>query len=150
MLLWFLWLMKACLDFDDILEVGRPEIEEMQRIGDAYPNAEVPGACEAFTRQVRNVESVVLHTYRVAAALARKADDLREVAEIWSRMSAFCQTALRGLSNLKHKYPFCGTPALCDLVLDYKLACDKRFKNASEEMACQKSQFPKGLLPELN
>lgn len=141
--------MKACLDFSDILAVGQPEIEQMQRIGDAYANADEPGACEAFTRQVRKVESVVVHTYGVAAALARKADDLNEVADVWSRMSSFCQTALRGLSSLKHKYPSCGTPALYDLVLDYKLASDKRFKNASEEMACQENQFPKGLLPEL-
>lgn len=141
--------MKTCLGFNDILDVGRPEIEEMQRIGDAYSSAEAPGACEAFTRQVRNAESVVLYTYRVAATLAKRAEELNEVAEIWSEMSSFCQSALHSLSNLKHKYPYCGTPELYDLVLDYKLACDKRFRNASEEMACQKAQFPKGLLPDL-
>lgn len=141
--------MKASLDFNDILAVGEPEIEQMQRIGDAYANADEPGACEAFTRQVRKVESVVVHTYGVAAALAKKADDLNEVADVWSRMSFFCQSALRVLSNLKHKYASSGTAELYDLVLDYKLACDKRFRNASEEMACQKTQFPKGLLPEL-
>lgn len=141
--------MKACLDFNDILAVGEPEIEQMQRIGDAYANADEPGACEAFTRQVRKVESVLVHTYGVAAALAKKADDLSEAADVWSRMSFFCQTALRSLSSLKQKYPYCGTPALYDMVLDYKLACDKRFRNTSEELACQKIQFPKGLLPEL-
>jgi len=141
--------MRACLDFNDILAVGQPKIDELQRIGDAYANAQVPGAGEAFARQIRIVEGVVIHTYGVAATLARKADDLSEVAEVWSRMSLFCQSALHGLSSLKYKYPDCGTPALYDLVLDYKLAGDKRFKNASEELACQKNPFPKGLLPEL-
>jgi len=141
--------MKACLDFNDILAIGRPEIEQMQRIGDSYASPDVPGACEAFTRQVRIVEGIVVHTYGVAATLAKKGDELGEVAEVWSRMSFFCQSALHVLIRLKDKYPYCGTPALYDLVLDYKLACDKRFKNASEELACQKTQFPKGLLPEL-
>ena len=63
--------MSACLSFNDILEVGQPQIEEMQRIGDSYASSDVPGACEAFTRQVRIVEGTVVQTYGVAAALAR-------------------------------------------------------------------------------
>ena len=65
-------------------------------------------------------------------------------------MSFFCQSALAILTSLKHKYPDCGTPALYDMVLDYKLACDKRYRGAMEELACQKTEFPKGLLPEMN
>jgi len=139
--------MKACLNFGDILEVGQPQVQEMQRIGDAYESPDVPGACEAFTRQVRIVEGILVQTYGIAAALARKADDLNEVAEIWSAMSIFCRSALASLAGLKHKYPYCGTPALYDMVLDYKLACDKRYTGAMEELACQKTEFPKGLLP---
>src|SRR4029079_5966120 len=98
--------MKACLSFNDILEVGKPQIQAMQSIGDAYSNAEVPGACVAFTRQVRIVEGIVVQTYVVAASLARKADDLADIAEIWSGMSQFCRSALTILSSLKHKYPY--------------------------------------------
>ncbi|MBI4661393.1 MAG: hypothetical protein HY735_21430 [Verrucomicrobia bacterium] len=141
--------MKACLSFSDILEVGQPQIQEMQRIGDAYPAADVPGACVALTRQVRIVEGIVVQTYGVAASLARKAEDLNEIAEIWSRMSFFCRSALNTLSSLKHKYPYCGTPELYDMVLDYKLACEKRYKGVMEELACQSTSFPKGLLPEM-
>ena len=141
--------MKACLSFSDILGVGQPQIEEMQRIGDAYPDPNVPGACEAFTRQVTIVQGIVVQTYGVAAALAKKADELSEVAEIWSGMSFFCRAAMVSLSSLKHKYPYCGTLQLYDMVLDYKLACDKRYRGAMEELACQKTEFPKGLLPEM-
>ena len=141
--------MKACLNFGDILEVGQPQIEEMQRIGDAYAGPDVPGACEAFTRQVRIVLGIVVQTYGVAAALTRKADELSEVAEIWSQMGFFCRSAMVILSSLKNKYPYCGTPELYDMVLDYKLACDKRYRGAMEELACQKTEFPKGLLPEM-
>ena len=141
--------MKACLNFNDILEVGQPQVQEMQRIGDAYASADVPGACVAFTRQVRIVEGIVVQTYGVAAALARKSENLDEVSEIWSQMSFFCRSALTSLSSLRHKYPYCGTPELYDMVLDYKLACDKRYRGVMEELACQSTDFPKGLLPEM-
>jgi len=121
----------------------------MQSIGDAYPNAEAPGACVAFTRQVRIVEGIVVQTYGVAASLARKADDLTEIAEIWSGMSRFCRSALTILSSLKLKYPYCGTNELYDMVLDYKLACEKRYKGVMEELSCQSTTFPKGLFPEM-
>ena len=143
-------LMSACLDFNDILEVGRPQIEEMQRIGNSYASADVPGACDAFTRQVRFVEGVIVYSYGVAVALARKSDDLKEGAGIWSKMSQFCLQALEVLRELKHKYPYCGTPQLYDVVLDYKLAADKRYQGVSEEITCQKTEFPKGLLPDLS
>jgi len=141
--------MKACLSFDEVLELGQPQIMEMQRVGEAYVSAEVPGACAAFSRQVRIVEGVVTQTYAIAASLARKTETLNEIAEIWLRTSEFCQSALDSLARLKDKYPYCGTAELYDLALDYKLACDKRHKGVLEELACQKADFPKGLLPEL-
>jgi hypothetical protein len=142
--------MKACLSFSDILDVSQPQIAEMERIGNSYSDPSAPVACEAFTRQVRLVEGIVVQTYGVAAALAKKADDLKEVADVWNRMSRFCHSALRILADMKHKYPYCGTPQLYDLILDYKLAADKRYKGTLEEVACQKTELPKGLFPKLN
>ncbi len=142
--------MQACLSCSDILDMGQPQIAEMERIGKAYASAQEPGATAAFARQVRRVEGVVVQTYAAAAAVARKADDLQEVAEVWERMGRFCQTALQALAALKQKYPSCGTTELYDLVLDFKLAADKRYKGALEEAACLKMDFPAGLLPELS
>ena len=142
--------MKACLSFGDVLEVGQPRIAELERVGDMYPNGESTEACVAFTHQVGLVEGTVVQTYGIAAMLARRADDLNEVAEIWKTMSQFCQRALVVLSRLKDKYPYCGTPQLHDAVLDYKLAADKRHRGVMEEAECQKMDFPKGLLPELS
>ena len=142
--------MKPCLSFGDILDVGQPQIEEMERIGNSYSSADVPGACTAFTRQVRLVEGVVIQTYGVAAALARKAEDLNEAATVWNKMSQFCQSALEILAKLKYKYPYCGTPELYDAILDYKLAADKRYRGTNEEAECQKMDFPKGLFPPVN
>ncbi len=142
--------MKACLSFSDILEVGQPRITEMERIGNSFPNGDSAEACTAFTHQVGVVEGTVMHTYSIAATLARKADDINEVAEVWKRMSQFCQSALEVLLRLKDKYLFCGTPQLYDLVLDYKLAADKRMRGAIEEAQCRTKDFPKELLPELS
>jgi hypothetical protein len=142
--------MKTCLSFSDLLDVSRPQIDEMQRIGDAYPDATSYDACVAFSRQVRLVEGIVVQTYGVAATVAKKAGDLEEVAEVWHGMSRFCQSAMEMLADLKHKYPSCGTPQLYDLLLDYKLAADQRFKGTMEEAACQTTEFPPGLLPKPN
>jgi hypothetical protein len=85
----------------------------------------------------------------MAATLAKKAEALNEVGEIWNAMGMFCRSTLASLAKLKDKYPDCGAPELYDVVLDYKLACDKRYRGALEELACQKTEFPKGLLPEM-
>lgn len=141
--------MKPCLSFSDVVEVGRPRLNEMERVGNMYPNGDSPEACEAFTHQVVLVEGTVIQTYGMAAAFARKADELGDIAEVWKEASQFCQAALEVLSKLKDKYPYCGTPQLYDVVLDYKSAADKRCRGVMEEAECQKMDFPKGLLPEL-
>ncbi len=140
--------MKTCLNFDDLLQINRPQIDEMQRVGESFPDPNSPSACEAFTQQVRLVEGLLRQTYRVAVALTKKTEDLREIAEIWSHMSDFCNSTLQALVSLKHPYPYCGTPQLYDLALDYKLACDKRHRGVLEEITCQSTEFPKGLFPE--
>jgi len=129
--------------------VSEPQIAEMRRVADAYPSADAPGAYAAFSRQARIVEGVVTQTYAIAASLTRKAEGLNEVAEIWNRTSKFCESALQQIARLRQKYPQGGVSELYDLVLDYKLACDKRHRGVLEEIECQRMDFPKGLLPEL-
>jgi hypothetical protein len=142
--------MKTCFSFGDILEVSRPQILEMERVGNSFPDPATEEACNAFTRQVRLVEGGVRHTYGMAAAMVRKADDLNEVADVWRAMMAFCQVALETVAGLKDRFPYCGTAELYDTLLDYKLAADKRFRGVQEEIACQKVELPKGLFPELS
>jgi hypothetical protein len=140
--------MKTCLSFDDLFRINRPQIDEMRRVGESFPNDQAPGACEAFSCQVRVVEGLLIQSYRIAVALAKKTEDLPEVAEIWRQMSSLCNLTLEALASLKDKYPYCGTPQLYDLALDYKLACDKRQRGIMEELTCQSADFPKGLFPE--
>jgi hypothetical protein len=140
--------MKTCVSFEDLLQIHRPQIEEMRRVGESFPDPNSPGALAGFTQQVRIVEGALRQTCREASALARRTEDLAEVAEIWSGMSSFCDFTLQTLASVKDHYPNCGTPQFYDIALDYKLACDKRHRGVLEEIACQSTEFPKGLFPE--
>jgi hypothetical protein len=142
--------MKTCVNFGELIAIHRPQIEEMQRVGEAFAGSEAPSAFSTFSQQVRIVDGTLRQTYREAVALAKRADDASEVAEIWSAMSSLCNLALQALASLRVKYPDRGTQELYDLALDYKLACDKRHRAAVEEVACQSKEFPKGLFPEIS
>jgi len=140
--------MSACISFQDLVAINQPQVAALEQIGGSFPDAQSPGACEAFSRQVRQVEGVLRNTYGVAAALVRKAETLEEVSATWRQMSDLCNQALQSLKVLKDKYPYCRTPELYDLALDYKLASEKRFQHIMEELACQKKEFPKGVFLE--
>ena len=138
--------MTACLD--DFFAINRLQIEELQRIGDSFPDPNTPAACEAFTGQVKTVEAILRTIYGLVASEAKRASRLPDVAEIWSRTSLFCDSALQTLSSLKNRYPYCGTSELHNLALDYKSACVKRNRRVLEEIECQNLELPKGLFPE--
>jgi inhibitor of KinA sporulation pathway (predicted exonuclease) len=140
--------MKTCINFDELIQIHQPQIEEMQRVGNSFADPRTQEACKAFTEQVRLVEGAIRQTYREAVALARRAADAAELAEIWQRMGGFCRAALQALAALKDRYPDCGAPELYDLALDYKNACDERHAEVMEEIACQGRSFPPGLFPE--
>ena len=139
--------MATCLSFDEIVALGEPQIARLLEIGNRFEDAYESGACEAFSKQVRNVESFLVQTYVIAISIARRSD-LNETLTIWEKMEDFCTSALKVLSDLKNKYSDCGTPELHDLALDYKLACQKRYNNISEEIECQNIKIPEGLFPE--
>ncbi len=139
--------MAVCLSFDDILRMGTPQLERLQQVGDSFADVDSPGACEAFTKQVRLLEGFITHTYSVAVSVSKRADELSEVADVWEHMAAFCTRALRTLTGLKDKFPNGGTPALFDLTLDYKLACEKRYRSVMQEIECQNQTLPTGLFP---
>lgn len=142
--------MKPSLSFDEVFESGRPPLLEMQRMASALDESKSETARAALTRQVLLVEASVRQTYGQAARLARKAEALEDVVDVWNEISRFCDAALQITAGLKNKYPQCGTPQLYDLILDYKLAADKRHQGAMEEIACHKMESPAGLFPNVN
>ena len=128
--------MPTYLSFDQIFAAGPIGVKKLLEVGDTFANADQPGACEAFTRQVHSLESFVKETYRIAIIVARKSDDTGEVVQIFSTLSSFCGGAMGVLTDLRKKYPDCGTPQLYDLILDYKIACDQRRNNLLAELEC--------------
>ena len=142
--------MAACLSFEEIISAGSPQISRLRDVGNSYPTSDAPGACAAFSEEVRQVEALVRHTYALAAHLARKTGSLEEVATFWKEMSKLCDVALGVLRGLRDRYPYCGTPELYDLTLDYKHAADERFNRVKEELAWATTEIPKGLFPVLN
>ena len=141
--------MKRSLSFQEIVAAYKPRLLEMRRVGAAFPDDRSVEASASFKAQVSSVEAAVMDTYAGAARGAREADSLCDAADIWKRMAGFCHDALEVLAQLKDKYPECGTGALYDLVLDYKLASDKRYQGTLEEIECLKTPLPRGLLPGL-
>ena len=140
----------SCLSFDDLLEINAPQIAEFERLAERFPDANVPTACQNFSRQVRLVEGALVQTYGIAAKFTRDSGDPSEVAEIWKNMAAFCNLVLQSLVTLRERFSYCGAPELYDLALDYKLACDKRHRGALQELSCLTTEFPTNLLPEPN
>jgi hypothetical protein len=138
--------MNACLSFKDLIEINRPQLAEMERVG-SMESPEEPASCVAFSGQVKAIEAAVRNMYVIARAMARNAADPQEAADVWDQMGELCSSALRILIGLKDKFPSCGTSELYDLTLDYKLACEKRHKGILEEMKCQTMEFPEGLFP---
>src|SRR5439155_2146351 len=96
--------MKTCISFDELLAIHRPQIQEMQRVGDSFPDPHAAAAGEALARHVRLVEGVLRQTYREAVALARRAAEAADLAEILAGMSGFCSAVLQMLVGLKHRY----------------------------------------------
>ncbi len=128
--------MPTCLSFDQIFAAGPAGVVKLSEIGNTFADANEPGACEAFTRQVHSLESFVRETYRIAIIVARKSEETDEVLHIFDMMSSFCSDAMGVLTTLRSKYPYCGTPELYDMVLDYKIACDQRRNNLLAELEC--------------
>jgi hypothetical protein len=132
----------------DVLEtltaVNRCQVSEMERSGKSL-NPEQAGSCEIFSRHVDNVESAIRHTYQVVAYIAVREQNPENAAKMWMQMSAFCDEALRVLKMLKDDFSHCGTPAVYDLALDYKLAADKRYIQNTEDSEWQK--IPNQLFP---
>lgn len=93
------------------------------------------------------VKSVIIHTYKIVSFAAIKEENPGKSAELWKGMAALCNLALEALKGLKETRPQCGTAELYNLVLDYKLASDKRYLSNMQDAEWAKIQIPQGLFP---
>ncbi|MDP1589317.1 MAG: hypothetical protein Q8M07_16320, partial [Prosthecobacter sp.] len=117
-----------CIEFSDIIQSNEHQVDVLTEVARKHPDPQVPAACQAFSRQVRLVESVVEGTYVIAVEATRKSESLEEIAQVWQATGSLCDKALGVVSGLKDRYRYCGTPELHDRLLDYKLACTRRYE----------------------
>ncbi len=142
--------MKACLDAETLVESATPQLREIAVVGASFMDPNTKDAHRQFSYQVAMLEGTLKQTFRAATLLAKRSDDLKQVAEVWKRTGRFCDTVVATLLSLKDRYSNCGTPELYALALDYKQACEDRLCDVEEEIECQEIDLPKGLLPEPN
>ena len=129
--------------------INRCQIREMEVAGQHLdPAAE--GSCKAFGYKVRNVQAAIIHTHQLVAHLAIQQADAGAAAMLWKEMNELCDAALVALRDLKDKYPYCGTPELYDLALDYKITADKNYRQNLEDAECAKLTPPNGLFPKMS
>ena len=81
--------------------------------------------CAPFHTEARELESNLLTIYRLCAMIARKEQDLKEIAKIWGGMIELCDTFGAVLNNLAKKHPQCGADSFYDRVLDLRNKCNR-------------------------
>ncbi len=141
--------MEPSISLAELIEIGAPQVTQIENIAKRFPDPDSPEACTAFKKQVFIVEGVVQQIYRSVASMSRKTETLSDIADMWEKMGRFCDVALETLRALKDRYANCGAPELYNLVLDYKLACDKRYKGVLEEISClDRGSLPTQLFPQ--
>lgn len=134
------------ISLETLGSINRCQIHEMEMAGQQLdPAAEV--SCKEFGHKVRNVQAAIIHTHQVVAHLAIQQPDPEAAAMLWKEMNELCDAALLVLKDLKDKYPYCGTPELYDLALDYKIIADKNYKQNLEDAECAKLTPPNGMFP---
>lgn len=138
--------MSPCLSLSDLVELHQIEVQRTETTAQSL-DPTVPESCSIFGRQVRALEGSLVSTYRAAAYLAQRTDNVEVLVEIWSAVSTACDAVLRALKTLKNDYPLCGTPEVYDLALDYKNAANKRFQLNREAIEWKNAKMPDGLFP---
>src|SRR4051794_31246434 len=136
-------------DLDVVDAVNRCNISEMEKFGETL-DPQSPESCANFGRYVSGVQAALVHTYRIVAYVAVREESPKQAAAHWRKMSEFCDLALEALKNLKDKFPYCGTPAVYDLALDYKIASEERYTENIRDSECLNLAIPQGLFPKQN
>jgi hypothetical protein len=119
----------------DVLNtVNQCQVDQLKRAGQELdPQKD----CAVFTRIVLNVQAAVIHTYQMTAVASMREADPKAAAALWKKMSDFCDSALTVIRKVKARYPYCGTPELYDLALDYRREAQKRYVQNLQDSECQ-------------
>lgn len=111
--------MKSCLEGQDIQEMGESMASDFDRRIALIPES----LCGPFNAEARDLETKLLAIHQMAARMARKLDDLGEVAALWGCVVRTCDVFAKSLNALHSKHPGCGADLYYDRVLDLRNRC---------------------------
>jgi hypothetical protein len=124
----------------------QPTADELQRLGAYYPDGNTDEACQAFTQEVNVHNTTVRLAYRNVVMCVKATTDLDEIAKTWTVLISCIDRSLDIVSELKKRFPYCGTPELHNNLLDYRAAAKKRRDYAKEEQEALAQDFPEKLI----
>jgi hypothetical protein len=81
--------------------------------------------CAPFYQEARQIESGLIHFYKMIVVIAKKEMDLNVVSDWWTTMVFICDAFAGKLSALCKAHPTCGAEAFYDRVLDLRNKCQR-------------------------
>lgn len=134
------------LDLDTVDTLNRCSLSEMEKVGHSL-NPQMPDSCGQFRGHVKKVEAALIYTYGLVSFIAVHRKDPFDAANLWKQMSAFCEAALTTLREMKDRFPYCGTPEVYDMALDYKIASDEKYQQNLRDSECLSLPIPGRFFP---
>jgi hypothetical protein len=113
--------MNNCLEVADFKELGNQFVGDFDRRIAAIPD-DMRGP---FHDEARYLESQLLTVYQVVVTLARKSENLSQIAAWWKSMAEICDYAIARLGDLDQCHPGCGTDQYRDRLLDLRNKCSR-------------------------
>ena len=81
--------------------------------------------CSPFHAEAGRLEIQLLTIYQMVATIARKLDDLSEIASLWGSLVDICDIFAGKLEVLHTEHPYCGADSYYDKVLDLRNKCQR-------------------------
>ncbi len=114
-------IMNNCLEVADFKELGSQFVGDFDR-----RIASIPGEmCSPFQDEARDLETQLLTVYQVIVRLARKSENLSQIAAWWKSMAELCDDAIARLGDLDQRHPGRGTDQYRDRLLDLRNKCSR-------------------------
>lgn len=111
--------MNDCLEVADFREMSDQIVSEFDRQVASISD----GSCVEFHIQARDMETQLLTIYRMVVRLARKSEDLDQIARWWKSMGDMCDDSISRLDDLEKQHPGCGASWYRDRLTDLKNKC---------------------------
>lgn len=118
--------MNTSIELDDLRINACQKLVELSEIAaDATLPAEKQ--CRLFDEQASRLMALLHTAFNLTGIASRKADELKDAAQIWKSLVDVCDTVLKVLAELHAKNPECVGDYYYDKALDYRNAANSRY-----------------------